>query len=96
LFWIVNELRRWYSLAVRGFWVSRSGRDNIEYEERRTGKIKRLTIYGEMMAVGPHVVYVPNDRSWRQEVPEWAQDRREEIIGRIKLILGSKKYQYVP
>jgi hypothetical protein len=96
LFWIVYKLRRRYSLVVRGFWVSRMGRDNIEYEERRNGKIKRLTIYGEMMAMGPHAVYVPNDLSWRREAPEWAQDRREEIIERIKSMLGSKKYQYVP
>ena len=94
-FWLVYGLRRQYSLAVRGFWVAGKGRDNIEYQEKRDGKIERLTIYGEMMASGPHVVYVPDEQSWQQDVPRWAQHRREEIVGRIKLILGSRKYEYV-
>ena len=94
-FWLAYGLRRQYSLASRGFWVAGKGRDNIEYQERRNGKIERLTVYGERMAIGPHLVYVPDEESWQLEAPAWARNRRDEIVGRIKLMLGTRKYEYV-
>jgi len=92
-FWVVYQLRRQYSLRFRGYWVTRKGRDSIEYQERLADKVERIIIDGEMMAVGPHVVYVPTDEEWKK-MPEWAQGRRDEIIGRVKDFLGSKNYEY--
>ena len=66
--------------STRGFWVGREGRDDIVYEERRDGAIQRLTIHGEMMTRGPHVIYVPNDEEWVRKMPEWAHGRRVEIL----------------
>lgn len=95
VFWAIYGLRRQFALAVRGFWVAGKGRDNFEYQERRGGKIARIFIYGERILGGPSVVYVPADDDWRQSVPEWARDRREEIFARIRWSLGSKNYEYV-
>lgn len=30
------------------------------------------------------VAYVPSDRRWRAEMPDWACDRRDEIMSEIK------------
>lgn len=32
----------------------------------------------------PTVVHVPSPERWKLEMPEWARDRRDEILGRIK------------
>ncbi len=32
----------------------------------------------------PTVIHVPSPESWKAEMPEWARDRREEILGRLK------------
>ena len=93
-FFLYAEIRRRYWLRRHGYWASREGRDNVRYEEKRGRVVERLTIAGEMMAVGPHVIYVPSDEDWRKEAPEWAIDRREEIMKRVRDVLGSKKYEY--
>ncbi len=93
-FYLSTQLRRQYWLNRKGYWVGRQGRDNIRYEERRDGSIRQLTISGEMMAVGPHVIYIPSEEKWRSDVPEWATTRREEILSRVQDVLGRKNYEY--
>ena len=88
--WPLYQVRRYYGLRVRGFWVTRKGRDAIEYQELQNGKVERLTIGGEMMAIGPHVVYVPSEEEWEQTMPQWGRGRRAEIIENVKRALGTK------
>lgn len=90
------QLRRYYRLQFRGFWVTREGRDSIVYEERREGTTQRLTIDGELMTYGhPFVIYVPDEEQWNKEMPEWALGRRVEILQNIKRALGTKNYEYL-
>ena len=93
--WPLSQLWRYYRLKSRGYYVTREGRDAIEYQELRDGKIRRLTIAGERVVKGPHVVYVPTEAEWQQWMPSWAQGRREEIVENVKRALGSKNYEYV-
>ena len=93
--WLLYFIRRFYWLRARGFWVTRQGRDAIEYQELREGGVEELTIGGEMMVGAPHVVYVPNEEEWVQTMPDWAQGRREEIIANVRRKLGTKRYEYV-
>jgi len=94
VFWLISQSLRYYRLLSRGFSVAREGRDNIVYEERRNGKNRRLIIYGELMVRAPHVVYVPTEEEWESKMPEWARDRRTEIIDNVKRGLGTKNYEY--
>jgi hypothetical protein len=92
--WLIYQLRRNYRLRSRGFWVHRKGRDDIEYEERRADGLHRLTIHGELMSYGPFVVHVPTEEEWANEMPEWAQEHRAEILENVKRALGTKNYEY--
>jgi len=38
------------------------------------------------------VVYVPGSERWRREMPEWAKQRREEILAEMKRL--AKKYEF--
>lgn len=33
---------------------------------------------------GPSIIHVPSEKTWLKEMPEWASDRRDEILGRIE------------
>jgi hypothetical protein len=82
--WPLSQLWRYYRLKSRGY-----------DQELCNGKVRRLTIAGEMVVKGPHVVYVPTEAEWQLWMPPWAQGRREEIVENVKRALGDKNYEYV-
>ena len=93
--WPLYFVRRSYSLRKHGFWVTREGRDSIEYQELCDGSVRRLTIGGELRVKGPRVVYIPTEAEWQQWQPAWAQGRREEIVEKVRRALGTKNYEFV-
>jgi hypothetical protein len=36
------------------------------------------------------VIYVPSETKWKQIMPEWAKERKDEIVGRIKEQVGTR------
>jgi hypothetical protein len=74
--------------------VGHKGRDLMYYEEVIDGRWERIDLDGEML-VGRahHVIYFPSQETW-SELPAWARDRREEIVGRIKGVFKQPDYAY--
>jgi hypothetical protein len=93
--WPATELWRYYRLYTCGFFVTRKGRDAVEYQERVDHTIRRLLIGGEMAVKGRHVVYVPTDERWNRTMPAWARGRRAEIFDNVKRALGTKRFEFV-
>jgi hypothetical protein len=54
-----------------------------------------LVIWGELMAKGPRVIYIPSSDEWQHKMPDWARYRREEILNRVRQELGSKRFRYL-
>jgi hypothetical protein len=74
----------------RGWRVGHEGRDSMYYEEKHGGSWRRMRIDGEMLMGRPHhVIYFGSTR-----FPDWAEGRREEIIGRIKAGFPEPDYEY--
>jgi len=69
------------------------GRDKIAYVERGKGQI---VFYAELMGRGPidRVVYLPGEDEWNAKSPSWAQNRRDEIVKRIKEALPESRTEY--
>jgi hypothetical protein len=44
----------------------------------------KLELDVEPLTHGPSVIYLPSPEKWNNEMPDWAKDRRAEILGRIK------------
>lgn len=78
----------------RGWRVGHRGRDCMFYEERIAGAWQRLDLSGEML-MGPahHVIYFPTPEAWAK-LPEWARQRREEILARIQSEFRPPEYEY--
>lgn len=75
----------------RGWRVGHIGRDAMFYEEFRDGAWQRFEIDGEMLAgKAHHVIYFTTTR-----FPEWTNERRDDIIGRIKSEFHPPDYEYV-
>src|SRR6266850_8174947 len=76
--------------AQRGWRVGHVGRDIMYYEEFRDGTWNRIEIDGELL-VGKahHVIYFAS-----MKFPEWANERRDEIMRRIKSEFHPPNYKY--
>jgi ribose 5-phosphate isomerase B len=44
----------------------------------------------------PSVIHIPSPERWHSEMPEWARDRREEILDRIKSKCGHLECEWKP
>lgn len=74
--------------------VGHIGRDRMYYDENRSGNWSRIEIDGEMLTGrAHHVIYFASPSQWAT-YPEWARDRREEIIARIKSEFRPPDYEY--
>lgn len=40
------------------------------------------------------IVHVPSEAEWREQMPEWAKERRDEIMARIIKEIGTKEYRF--
>jgi hypothetical protein len=74
----------------RGWRVGHVGRDTMYYEEFRERAWQRMEIDGEMLiGKAHHVIYFAS-----LQFPEWASERRDEIVGRIKSKFHPPEYEY--
>lgn len=64
------------------------------YEERVNGRWLRIEIQGEMLLGEAHrIIYFASNEQW-QAYPEWARQRRTEIIARVKTQFHAPDYLY--
>ncbi len=78
----------------QGWRVGHRGRDLMFYDELHGGAWQRIEIDGEMLTGrAHHVIYFANAETWRG-YPEWARERREEIIARIKSRFREPDYEH--
>lgn len=81
----LRDYRRGYSIEVSGGCINR-----LVYKE--IGKTA-LLLFVESGC--PATVYVPSKLDWQNQVPDWATERRQEIMQRIIKELGSKDFTYL-
>lgn len=64
------------------------------YEELVDGKWERIEIAGEILTGrAHHVIYFAGPAEWL-DYPDWARNRRDEIIRRIKSEFQEPDYEY--
>lgn len=84
------KLKRWHMLRTSGYLVQWSKETpsggGYRYEEMQPGyqgPSRAFTVPLANTEPGHWEFFVPNDADWRITVPDWAQDRRTEIVPRI-------------
>jgi hypothetical protein len=74
---------RLLSLRRRGYFPGSLGNGGWVYEERDGHAVRTLTLPIERYDRGEWELIVPTEDEWRRAMPEWALDRRREIVLRI-------------
>ena len=91
ILWIILRLTRsWWRLRRQGYRLRARGRERFLYEELANGEVRRIAIEAAFMPKGKFGIYWPTSDAWRQQMPDWARDRRDEIFERIRSELGSR------
>jgi hypothetical protein len=78
-----NAARRVFSLARFGYHAARIRGGMLRYEERTGGARRSFVLRLECTEPGRRELFVPDEKVWAANVPDWAAGRRPEIAGRI-------------
>ena len=100
-FWLFADAVRFVSrgyrirqLPPREYWRWTPGPKACVYEELlEDGGICQLLFVREILGDGypaPSLVWLPNERTWERQTPEWARGRRAQIVQRIRESAGDE------
>lgn len=68
-------------------WSAEMGWRYVSYSEKNIPLVLQI----EPMARDADIVYVPNAEMWLNSAPDWARERREEILERLKSVEWNRK-----
>ncbi|HEY0049382.1 MAG TPA: hypothetical protein VGB68_08870 [Pyrinomonadaceae bacterium] len=68
-------------------WSAEMGWRYVSYIEENTA----IALQIEPMARGEDIVYVPDEANWLKSAPDWARQRREEILARLKSVMWNRR-----
>jgi hypothetical protein len=82
---IFYRLKRWIALRFDGYHIAHSRTMNYRciYEERFGREIKSIPLETINFEPGRDFVVVPTRENWNFQAPDWAKNRRDEILGRV-------------
>ena len=81
LLWTSSRRKR--ELSGRGFHVGRRVGTHWVYEELHGGEVVSLELELGYVGRGEYEIHIPSERAWRDTMPEWARERRGEIVDRL-------------
>ncbi len=81
--YLTRRAKRTVGLRRKSYFGGRRAGTYWVYEEIRDGRLLTLELPMENTEPGHYELFVPEDAAWRAAVPEWAADRRDEIVHRI-------------
>ena len=81
---------------LKGYHVSLHSRDELEYSEKINGKFESIIFDGGMLSskTPKHIFHLPSHTNWNNSVPEWAANREEFIVSRIKKEFPEPTFKY--
>ncbi len=80
---IEQNMKRRYNLKRYGYFGGGFEKGACKYEEYNMGKLREFKLKLENTAPGHWELFVLTESEWRSIVPDWAMNRRIEIIERI-------------
>lgn len=93
-YWSVTKRKR--ELVQRGYTAGRRVGTAWVYEELHHGEILGIELPLEYAGRGEYDIRVPGEKTWRNTMPAWARDRREEIVGRLGTVFKHSQMHVDP
>ena len=94
--WFWRATLRKRNLLGHGFHVGSRVGTHWVYEELRDSVIVSLELPLDYVGRGEYDVHVPSERDWATTMPDWARERRAEIIERLLTVFKRSQIQFDP
>ena len=79
-------VRQQLARKKRGYYIDKSGGAEDGFIVYHEGG-KSVKLYFDR---AQDTIYVPSDAKWKETMPEWAKEKKHEIIARIKKQIGTR------
>ena len=93
-FWRATQRKR--DLLSRGFHVGSRVGTHWVYEELHEGEIAPIELLLDYLGRGEYDVHIPSERDWAASMPDWARERRAEIIERLQTVFKRSQIHFDP
>jgi hypothetical protein len=77
MFWRATLRKR--ALSRRGYFTGQRVGTHWVYDELQDGVIESIELLLDYAGRGEYDIHIPGPQDWRNLMPAWARDRREEI-----------------
>ena len=94
--WFWRTTLRKRNLLGRGFHVGSRVGTHWVYEELRDSVVVSLELPLDYVGRGEYDIHVPSERDWAATMPEWARERRAEIIERLQAVFKRSQIHFDP
>jgi hypothetical protein len=93
-FWGATQRKR--SLLSRGYHVGSRVGTYWVYEELRENVVVSLELPLDYLGRGEYDIHVPSERDWSATMPDWARERRAEIVERLQTVFKRSQIHFDP
>jgi hypothetical protein len=94
MFW--RQTLRKRELLRRGYYIGRRVGTHWVYDELQDGFIESLEFPLEYIGRGEYDIHIPGQQDWRNSMPTWARERREEILERLATVFKRSQIHFGP
>ena len=94
MFW--RDTLRKRELLRRGYYAGRRVGTHWVYEELQDGIIVSLELPLEYIGRGEYDIHIPGQQDWRHRMPQWARERRGEIVERLQTVFKRSQIHFDP
>lgn len=86
--------RRKRQLLKRGYFAGHRVGTRWLYEELRGREIVAIELPLDYVGSGEYVLHVPGERTWLATMPDWARDRRAEVVERLETVFKRSQLHF--
>lgn len=94
LHWYWRATARKRALVGHGFHAGRRVGSHWAYEELHDGFVVTLELPLEYVGRGGYDIHIPSERDWLANMPPWARERRDEIVGRLQRVFKRSQIHF--
>jgi hypothetical protein len=94
MFWRSTLRKR--ELLRRGYYIGRRVGTHWVYDELQDGLIESLEFPLEYIGRGEYDIHIPGQQDWRNGMPPWARERRDEIVDKLATVFKRSQIHFEP
>jgi hypothetical protein len=94
--WFWRATLRKRELLRRRYFVGQRVANHWVYDELHDDEIHSLEFPLEYIGRGEYDIHIPGEGDWRKAMPDWAKERRSEIVERLLAVFKRSQVHFEP